>query len=422
MPRRIAGLSARARGLLILLSALVLAAAGFGAHRALGPGDATTAVPDPAAPLPAGPRTGDRIVPAPYSATTGSGPAYRLTGRTVVRAAGGDGEQAAEVRRIAGQLADELRRPTGLPLPVADDDGPDGIRLDLDPALPGQTGPEGYRLTSDATAVRITARTPAGLYRGTQTLRQLLPPQIESRTPAAAGTEWTVAAVDIDDRPRYAYRGAMLDVARHFFTPAEVRGYIDRLALYKVNFLHLHLSDDQGWRIEIPARPALTRAAAGSEVGGTPGGFYTAADYQEIVRYAQERYLTVVPEIDLPGHSNAVLAAYPELDCTGSAKPWPYTGIEVGFSTLCPTGDAVFAFTRDVVAEIARLTPGPYLHIGGDEVKKVAPEAYREFVRRVAAQVSAAGKTPVGWNQTAPGGIGLLQYWDGGGGRDAELR
>ncbi|MER5352489.1 family 20 glycosylhydrolase [Kitasatospora sp. NPDC002551] len=425
MPIRTAGLPARARRTLVLAVVLLLAAVGFGVRQVAGGEDTG---PERAPAVPAGPRTADRIVPVPLSVAAGSGPGYRLTERTAVRTVPGTEaveRQAGEVRRIAGQLAEALRRPTGLPLPLADDAGAaggEGISLLLDPGLPEATGTEGYRLTADATGVRITARTPEGLYRGTQTLRQLLPPQIESPRPVAGGPEWTVAPVTVEDRPRYGYRGAMLDVARHFFTPAEVKGFIDRLGLYKVNHLHLHLSDDQGWRIAVPSRPALTGVGAVSEVGGTPGGFYTAADYQEIVRYAQERYLTVVPEIDLPGHSNAILASYPELDCTRSARPWPYTGIEVGFSTLCPTGDAVFAFTQEVITELARLTPGPYLHIGGDEVKKIPPAEYADFVRRVDAQVLAAGKTAVGWNQTAAGGVGLLQFWDGRGGRDAELK
>ncbi|WP_380283797.1 beta-N-acetylhexosaminidase [Kitasatospora purpeofusca] len=425
MQIRTAGFSARTRRALVLAAVLLLAAVGFGVQRAIGGEDAGSAG---AVAVPAGPRTADRIVPVPLSVAAGSGPGYRLTGRTAVRTVPGAEaveRQAGEVRRIAEQLAEALRRPTGLPLPVAADADPagaDGISLLLDPALPEATGTEGYRLTADATGVRITARAPEGLFRGTQTLRQLLPPQIESPRPVGGAPEWTVAPVTVEDRPRYGYRGAMLDVTRHFFTPDEVKGFIDRLALYKLNHLHLHLSDDQGWRIEIPARPALTKVGAVSEVDGTPGGFYTAADYQEIVRYAQERYLTVVPEIDLPGHSNAILASYPELDCTKSARPWPYTGIEVGFSTLCPTGDEVFAFTQDVVTELARLTPGPYLHLGGDEVKKMAPAEYAEFVKRVNAQVLAAGKTPVGWNQTAPGGGGVLQFWDGRAGRDVELK
>ncbi|GAA1387230.1 beta-N-acetylhexosaminidase [Kitasatospora putterlickiae] len=428
MPIRTAGLSARTRRVLVLAVVLLLAAVGFGVQRAIGGEDADQGGPGGTGAVPAGPRTADRIVPVPHSVTAGSGPGYRLTERTVVRTVAGTEaveRQAGEVRRVAEQLAEALRRPTGLPLPLADEAsaaaGAEGISLLLDPALPEETGTEGYRLTADATGVRITARTPEGLFRGTQTLRQLLPPQIESPRAVTGGPDWTVAPVTVEDRPRYGYRGAMLDVTRHFFTPAEVKGFIDRLALYKLNHLHLHLSDDQGWRIEVPSRPALTTVGAVSEVDGTPGGFYTAADYQEIVRYAQQRYLTVVPEIDLPGHSNAILASYPELDCTRSARPWPYTGIEVGFSTLCPTGDAVFSFTQDVITELARITPGPYLHIGGDEVKNISPAEYAAFVKRVNDQVLAAGKTPVGWNQTAPGGVGVLQFWDGRSGRDAEL-
>ncbi|MFI9328478.1 beta-N-acetylhexosaminidase [Kitasatospora sp. NPDC052868] len=435
MPIRPAGRSARTSRLLIIAVVLVLAA-GFGLHRALGGGEEDGGHPRFVDRT--GPRTGARIIPAPLSATAGTGPSFELSAQTAVRiGATGTAEQRAEIRRTAEQLAEALRRPTGFPIavtdavtsaePGAEPGGPaGGIVLALDPALPEETGPEGYRLTAGGATARITARTPAGLYRGTQTLRQLLPPQIESRTPVAAPVSWQAAAVDITDRPRYAYRGAMLDVARHFFTADEVKGFIDRLALYKVNHLHLHLSDDQGWRIAVPGRPELTSVGATSEVGGTPGGFYTEADYREIVRYAQEHYLTVVPELDLPGHSNAILAAYPELDCNDSARPWPYTGIEVGFSLLCAKDERTYALTADVINEVARLTPGPYLHLGGDEVRKLAPEDYRAFVRRVSAQVVAAGKIPVGWNQTAsaagPGGVGLLQYWDGKGTRDQDLK
>ncbi|MGW6918499.1 beta-N-acetylhexosaminidase [Kitasatospora sp. NPDC054939] len=413
MPIRPAGLASRRSGLLAVLAVLILAAAGLGGYRALDGGGGAGA-----GPTAAGPRTGDRIIPAPLSARAAEGPGYRLTAGTVLRVAAGTGEPAREARGIADRLAADLRRSTGLPLTVEDAPGAaDGIVLTLDGALPEATGPEGYRLTADATRVVIAARTGAGLYRGTQTLRQLLPPQIESRTAVTDGTAWTVAAVDIEDRPRYAYRGALLDVARHFFTVDEVKGFVDRLALYKVNHLHLHLTDDQGWRLAIPGRPALTGIGAVGEVGGTPGGFYTEADYREIVRYAQERYLTVVPEIDLPGHTNAALAAHPELDCTGSRRPAPYTGIEVGFSLICPTDERTFAFTEEVVREVARLTPGPYLHIGGDEVKKLDAAGYREFGRRVAAQVRAAGKIPIGWNQYAPAagpdGFDLLEYWQG---------
>ncbi|MCX5208919.1 beta-N-acetylhexosaminidase [Kitasatospora sp. NBC_00240] len=410
-----AELTSRSGRIVLLVALLALVAAGLGIQRALGD-DPGGAAADGASTAPTG---SHRVVPAPLAATDGTGAGYTLTARTAISTP--DGNPAA--RQIAEQLAAGLRRSTGLPLPVTDGHGArDGIDLALDRTLSEETGPEGYRLQADANGVRIAARTEEGLYRGTQTLRQLLPAEVESRTQASA--DWTVAPVGITDRPRYAYRGAMLDVARHFFTVDEVKAYVDRLSLYKFNHLHLHLTDDQGWRLAVPGRPGLTGIGAATEIGGTPGGFYTEADYREIVRYAQERYLTVVPEIDLPGHTNAVLTAYPELDCSGGPAAQPYFGNAVGFSLICPTDERTYAFTGDVIAQLASLTPGPYLHIGGDEVKTLAPAGYQEFVRRVAGQVRAAGKIPFGWNQTAPvaggDGVGMLEFWstDGASARD----
>ncbi|MGW4898468.1 beta-N-acetylhexosaminidase [Kitasatospora sp. NPDC004240] len=437
MPNRTAGLASRRGGLPALLVVLVLAAAALGSYRALTGDDdgdrggrAAGGPPTPTA-GPTGPRDGSRIIPAPRLARAGHGGTYRITAETAVRVGTGTTPQgqAPEVRRIAEQLAAQLRRSTGLPLPVTEHPGASGaatgILLTLDPALPAEAGPEGYRLTAGGERVVISARTGAGLYRGTQTLRQLLPPQIESAGPVAGRTDWEVAPVEIEDGPRYAYRGVLLDVARHFFTVAEVKGFIDRLALYKVNRLHLHLTDDQGWRIAIPGLPKLTEVGAVGEVGGSPGGFYTAADYGEIVRYAQDRYITVVPEIDLPGHTNAALASYPELDCRDTRRPAPYTGIDVGFSLICPDDERTFAFTATVIDEVARLTPGEYLHIGGDEVKKLDAAGYQAFGRRIAAQVIAAGKKPVGWNQYAPAAgpdtVPLLQYWDGDAQNDQDV-
>jgi hexosaminidase len=205
----------------------------------------------------------------------------------------------------------------------------------------------------------------------------------------------------------------MLDVARHFFTVAQVQRYLDQLALYKINVLHLHLSDDQGWRIEIKSWPNLTAHGGKTAVGGGPGGFYTQEDYREIVRYAGERFVTIVPEIDVPTHINAALASYPELNCDGKA-PDLYTGIEVGFSSLCVDKDITYKFLTDVFRELAGVTPGEYLHVGGDEVKKLTPDQYRTFIERVLGIVVAQGKRPIGWDEIAqarrPEGT-LVQHW-----------
>ena len=204
----------------------------------------------------------------------------------------------------------------------------------------------------------------------------------------------------IDDRPRFRWRGAHLDVSRHFFSVAEVKRYIDLISQYKVNVLHLHLSDDQGWRIAIDSWPRLTSVGGSTEVGGGPGGYYTKRDYRELVRYAAARYITVVPEIDTPGHTNAALASYAELNCDGIAPPL-YTGIDVGFSSLCVDKEITYEFLDDVIRELAALTPGPYLHMGGDEAHSTEDADYVRFIERVQPIVAAHGKRLMGWEEIA---------------------
>ncbi|MEU4061146.1 beta-N-acetylhexosaminidase [Streptomyces wedmorensis] len=347
-----------------------------------------------------------RIVPVPASVAPGGEP-YTLTRATRI---GVDGT-SPEPRAVGRYLAGLLRPATGFPLPVVDDAAaPGGIRLRLSPddtAL----GDEGYRLTSGPGGVTLTAHEPAGLFRGVQTLRQQLPSAVE-RTTRQAGP-WKIAGGTVTDSPRYAYRGAMLDVSRHFFTVDEVKRYIDQLALYKINTLHLHLSDDQGWRIAVDSWPRLTAHGGSTEVGGGPGGFYTKDQYEEIVRYAASRYQEVVPEIDMPGHTNAALASYAELNCDGVAPPL-YTGIKVGFSSLCAAKPVTYDFVDDVIREIAALTPGRYIHIGGDEARSTSHADYAAFMDRVQPIVARHGKTVIGWHQLtgatpAPGA--LVQYW-----------
>jgi hexosaminidase len=205
----------------------------------------------------------------------------------------------------------------------------------------------------------------------------------------------------------------MLDVARHVFSVKDVKRYIDLIALYKFNHLHLHLADDQGWRIEIKSRPNLTTRGAASEVGGGPGGFFTQAEYADLVTYAANRFVTIVPEIDMPGHTNAALASYPELNCDGKLRE-PYAGIEVGFSAFCVDRPATYAFIDDVVREIAAMTPGPYFHIGGDEVKTLKPAEYVEFIQRVEDIVQRHGKQIIGWDEIGAATLlpgTLVQQW-----------
>ncbi|MFE7761986.1 beta-N-acetylhexosaminidase [Streptomyces sp. NPDC057438] len=355
-----------------------------------------------------------QVIPAPASVRPAGSP-YRLTSAARIVVDGGP-----EARRIGEYLAGILRPSTGYRLPVTERREA-GIRLRL-AAEEADLGQEGYRLESRPSGVTLTARAPAGLFHAVQTLRQLLPAAVEKDS--AQPGPWLVAGGTVRDIPRYGWRGAMLDVSRHFFGVDQVKRYIDQLALYKFNKLHLHLSDDQGWRIAVDSWPRLASYGGSTQVGGGPGGHYTKADYREIVRYAASRHLEVVPEIDLPGHTNAALASYAELNCDGVAPPL-YTGTEVGFSSLCVGKDVTYRFVEDVVRELAALTPGRYLHIGGDEAHSTSHEDYATFMDRVQPVVEKYGKTVIGWHQltgATPARGALAQYWglDGTGAQEKE--
>ena len=349
------------------------------------------------------------LIPAPVSAERVPGGPFVVTAETPVTVEAGN----VEALRIGRALADLLGSDTAeRAVAVAEAEGPapGAIHLTTRGADP-DLGPEGYALDASAGGVVVRAPAPAGLFYGVQTLRQLLPTAVEYG--AARAVPLSVPAVRVVDRPRFAWRGAMLDVARHFRTPAEVERYIDLMALYKLNVLHLHLSDDQGWRVEVPGWPRLTGHGGSTEVGGGPGGFYSTAEYAGLVRYAAERFVVVVPEIDVPGHTNAALASYPELTCSGEAPPL-YTGIRVGFSTLCVEKEGVYTFLDAVVGALTALTPGPFFHIGGDEVKELSAEQYARFMARAQAIVAAHGKRVVGWDEIAetdllPGTV--VQVW-----------
>lgn len=321
---------------------------------------------------------------------------------------------ASDATSVAEFLAGALRPLTGLSLPVVEaaDAAPHDIVLALSTAS-ATDNPEAYSLTADATGVRISATASVGLFYGAQTLRQLFPVAQEGSSPEAA--EWVVEATTIEDAPRFAYRGAMLDVVRHFFGVDEVKRFIDNIAFIKINHLHLHLTDDQGWRIHIESWPKLTSVGAANEVGGGAGGFYTRDDYAEIVRHAASRFITVVPEIDIPGHTNAALVSYPELAPEGIDLE-PYTGTKVGFSTLAISNERVYDFLTDVFREVSEMTPGPFVHIGGDESLSTTEEDFLRFVPRATRIAASHGKTVIGWHEIGrseeltPGTIG--QYWD----------
>lgn len=280
------------------------------------------------------------------------------------------------------------------------------LTLNVDGQL--QLPEEAYLLDINPEGITLTAPGEAGLLNGAKTLEQVayFSPNTDRGRFLPAGT--------ITDQPRFAYRGYMLDVARTFFGVDSVKQVIDRIAPYKINHLHLHLSDDQGWRIEIKSWPKLTEIGGLSEVDGTYGGYYTQDDYREIVAYAAARGLTVVPEVDMPGHTNAALSAYAELNLDGKAAE-PYTGTRVGFSTLDANNELTYQFVDDVVREIAAITPGPYFHIGGDESDATPHDDYIKFIQRAQEIIQANGKTMMGWDETVLAGLtegSVAQLWN----------
>jgi len=393
----------------LLVAALALSACAR-APKTTPPPSAPGASP-PASPRRSPPSTISALLPLPASVEAGDGDGFTIGAGIVVAAASSD----PAVQRAAQQVSEWIRRSTGIAAEVtsaAPDAQTATIELAVDPQR--ATGAEGYELTVAPRRVTLASATPAGLFYATQTLRQLLPywseyEAVAYRQPRPAA----LPSVRIKDSPRFEWRGAMLDVARHFFSVDEVKRFIDLEALHKMNRLHLHLADDQGWRIEIRAWPDLTRKGGLTEVGATPGGFYTQAQFAEIVSYAADRFVTIVPEIDMPGHTNAALASYPELNCNGQAPP-PFTGIDVGFSALCVDKEITYRFLDDVVGEIAGLARGPYFHAGGDEVRRLTADQYRAFVERVQTIVQAHGKAMIGWDEIAAAALAptsIVQHW-----------
>ncbi|MBN8881306.1 MAG: family 20 glycosylhydrolase [Salana multivorans] len=284
--------------------------------------------------------------------------------------------------------------------PVAGD-----IVVELDPAI----GAECYELTTAADTVLVRAGDDAGVLRARATLAQL----------ALAADDGRYPAVRIVDGPRFAYRGFMLDVARHFHPPRTICEILDLMAELKLNHLHLHLSDDQGWRLAIDGRPELTGIGASTQcqggAGPDGGGYLTREDYRRIQDHAASLAITVVPEIDVPGHTNAVLVSYPELAVDG-VTPVPYEGAEVGFSQLDAANEETYRFWTEVVSQLAADTDGPYLHLGGDEALEMTERDFLTFLERAFAIVAATGKTPVAWHEAGrsdaipAGAVG--QYWN----------
>ena len=390
------------------------------------------------------------LIPQPVEVQIQKGRFRLLSSATI-----GYGDLSA--RPEAEMLAARLRVATRFRLPTA---ATGVIQLRLNSKPDARLGNEGYTLQVSAQGIRITANQRAGLFYGAQTLLQLFPKEVESQKPLRAN--WTIPAVQIMDYPRFGWRGLMLDVSRHFFKKEDVKRYIDRMAQYKYNTLHWHLTDDQGWRVEIKSRPRLTQIGAcrvprfgkwGEYEAPKPGeaatdcGFYTQEDVREIVAYARERHIVVLPEIDVPGHSMAAIASYPELACTRDSNArvnpgsdfseWYGNGKFKMFidNSLNPSDERVYAFLDNVFGEIAALFPHPYIHVGGDECYKGywendpgckalmqtlglkdGMELQSYFMKRVEKIVQSKGKKLIGWDEILEGGLpeeAAVMSWQG---------
>jgi hexosaminidase len=382
-----------------------------------------------------------QIIPQPVEMLPGKG-AFALTKTTTIA------YNHPDAKAVADMLAQKLSAPTGFALKAMAGKTA-SIQLNLNDTPDGRIGKEGYVLDAGLKGVVLSANAPAGLFYGVQTLLQLLPKEVEQKTATAAN--WSIPVVKITDYPRFGWRGIMLDVSRHFFSKEDVKTYIDQIARYKYNTLHWHLTDDNGWRVEIKSLPKLTSVGAwrveraghfGDRANPKPGepatygGFYSHEDIREVIRYAAERHVTIVPEIDVPGHSMAAIAAYPELSCTKdtSIKVNPGTPFSEWYgngtfkmlvdNTLNPSDEKVYAFLDKVFTEIAELFPNPYIHVGGDEcykgfwandpgcqalMKKLnirhVEDLQGYFMGRVEKILSAKGKKLLGWDEILEGGI-----------------
>lgn len=360
----------------------------------------------------------------------------------------------APMGKELGATVDFLKRrlsvPTGYNVTVGTVVPNASIRLQLNKTEDPAIGKEGYRLSVTPQNITIKANEAAGLFYGVQSLLQLFPKEIES-TKRVANVKWTAPAVEITDYPRFGWRGLMFDVSRHFFTKEEVKDYIDQMVRYKYNLLHWHLTDDEGWRIEIKGLPNLTKVGAWNvkkegyfgtfspPAPGEPrtyGGFYTQEDIKEVVQYAKERFVDILPEVDVPGHSLAAIVSYPELSCTEGADKYVVRSgepimdwsrgappIAMVDNTLCPANEKVYEFMDKVITQLAELFPFEYIHLGGDEAPhnfweknaqvkalmqreglKTIPQVQEYFTRRVQKIVADKGKKMIGWDEVLEGG------------------
>jgi hexosaminidase len=399
--------------------------------------------------------TGIAIIPEPVKITTHTGK-YLLPKTITIQSGANEG-----INPVLDLLKKRFSTATGKIIRVKKLAPTAAIKLIIAKKVDTVIGKEGYYLSVKPKGITITANETAGLYYGVQTLLQLLPKEIEGKA-VAKDVKWTVPVVNITDYPRFEWRGLMFDVARHFFTKKEVMSYIDNMARYKLNLLHLHLTDDEGWRIEIKSLPKLTTVGAynvkregefGNFIPPTAdeprnyGGFYTQDDIRELVKYAQDRFVNIMPEVDVPGHSLAAVTSYPQLSATAGADKyvvrsgerimdWSLPGHPALVdNTLNPAGEYTYQFLDNVIGEVAQLFPFAYIHMGGDECAKnfweqsaevkalmakenlkTMEEVQSYFEKRVEKIVESKGKKFMGWDEILEGGIGpnaALMSWRG---------
>lgn len=361
---------------------------------------------------------GINIIPMPQSITQGQGKFF-LSGKTVI------GAQTPELKTVAEYFASKMSHSTGYGIKVSDKGS---VSLVLDSSL--DLNDEGYVLDVTPESVTVRAKTPQGVFYGMQSFMQLLPAEIESKE-KVKGIEWSAQSVSIKDEPRFGYRGLMIDVCRHFMEVDDIKKQLDVMALFKINRLHWHLTDDQGWRIEIKSHPELTEIGSVrmEAEGFEHKGYYTQEQVKDIVKYAADRFITIVPEIELPGHEMAAIAAYPELSCKGEqGTPRIIWGVED--IVMCAGKEEPFKLLEDVIREVAPLFPGEYFHIGGDECpktswkscplcqKRIKDEGLKAdgkhtaeeklqsyFVQRMEKVVESCGKKMIGWDEILEGGL-----------------
>ncbi|MDE5745446.1 MAG: family 20 glycosylhydrolase [Paramuribaculum sp.] len=377
------------------------------------------------------------VVPLPQSIELTGGDGYRLTSSTSIVYTEGDSALLNDANLLAGYLT----QMTGLKPDVAPGEPGDGV-IALQSNLESEN-PEAYTLTVTEHGITVNGATAAGTFYGIQTLRKAIP--------AAGNNNVLFPAAVISDQPRFAYRGAHFDVSRHFFPADSMKSFIDMLALHNINTLHWHITDDQGWRIEIKSRPGLTEKGSkrgGTVIGHNSGvydsipyeGFYTQEEAREIVKYAADRHITVVPEIDLPGHMLGALTAYPELGCTGGPyEVWQQWGVSE--DVLCAGNDSTYKFIDDVLAEIVDIFPSEYIHVGGDECPKTrwkecpkcqakikelglkgdehgTPEEKLQshVIHHASDFLASKGRKMIGWDETLEGGLApgaIVMSWRG---------